>query len=541
MRFSTRVVVPLACGLLGFGSPGAPARSWVRTYAAAPGLSTSIFDITAHPDGGWVAVGAAGEAASTTTDAWVAWLDAAGGLSGDLVLGVSGHDDQAVAVTTTVPDRGLAVAGTFGSGGSSFGMLKLDASGALEWQRLYASRYGESASAVFQDANGDLVTAGWGESADMGRILGAWLAKASPLDGEPSWELTSTNLAMAGPGEIARDIIETADGGHAFAGSVFTSDVLSEEAWLVKLNELGELQWQALYGVGRDERIEVLLQTSPDEGFFLAGMSDDATQVEGDLLLVKVDATGAVEWQLQLGGDMDELPVDALQAADGGYLVAAQTESFGDGVEAWLVKLDAAGAIEWQRRYGGPGDDWAAAVKETATGYVLAGSTTSHGVGTERGWLVSLDADGKVDPACGSSQVTDAVAVVGTLTTSTHDAWLSPTGGPPSAPGLVVVPAIAEESLECAGCAALACDVEMDRRAGFRPRGTGHLHLPQTEEHAVAIARPRPDRVPTPPAFRTVARHPVRRRARRSLPTGRRIRRQRPLAEEEYPRRGCIH
>jgi len=52
----------------------------------------------------------------------------------------------------------------------------------------------------------------------------------------------------------------------------------------------------------------------------------------------------------------------------------------GDWEQAWLAKTDAAGNLEWDRRFGGIGDEWAYALLQTPEqGYLLGGTTTSHG------------------------------------------------------------------------------------------------------------------------------------------------------------------
>lgn len=95
-----------------------------------------------------------------------------------------------------------------------------------------------------------------------------------------------------------------------------------------------------------------------------------------------------VEWQRLLGGTEPDFANSIGQTTDGGYIVVGGTSSSnGDVVgyqggirDAWVVKLDANGAIEWQRPFGGPGMDHAAAVEQTNDGgYIVAGAADADG------------------------------------------------------------------------------------------------------------------------------------------------------------------
>ncbi len=76
-------------------------------------------------------------------------------------------------------------------------------------------------------------------------------------------------------------------------------------------------------------------------------------------------------------------------------------DGFGEG-DYWIVKLDRDGKVEWQRTYGGSGDDRPKTVVSTKTGYLVGGESRSKSSGNKREdakegtdlWLLSLDKDG---------------------------------------------------------------------------------------------------------------------------------------------------
>ena len=102
------------------------------------------------------------------------------------------------------------------------------------------------------------------------------------------------------------------------------------------------------------------------------------------------------EWNRTYGGTGDESAQALVQTSDGGYALAGVTGSFGAGEsDFWLVKTDANGNEEWNKTYGGTGSDFARALVRTVDGgYALAGSTASFGAGYWDIWLVKIDAAG---------------------------------------------------------------------------------------------------------------------------------------------------
>ena len=93
--------------------------------------------------------------------------------------------------------------------------------------------------------------------------------------------------------------------------------------------------------------------------------------------------------------------------AEGGYVVAGHTTSFGAGnYDFWVIKLDGSGNIIWQKTYGGTNSEHYAysnpVIQQTLdaignpTGYVVAGTTTSFGAGNYDFWVIKLDNDGNI-------------------------------------------------------------------------------------------------------------------------------------------------
>ncbi|MFW9994722.1 MAG: hypothetical protein ACFFD4_21950, partial [Candidatus Odinarchaeota archaeon] len=106
--------------------------------------------------------------------------------------------------------------------------------------------------------------------------------------------------------------------------------------------------------------------------------------------LSEQDRTVPVElWTKTFGGPGNDAVVTVIETAGGGYLLAGTTESFGAGSsDMWLLKTDSNGNEQWNKTFGGTGEEGANTVIETAGGYLLAGYTESFGAGSADMWLV---------------------------------------------------------------------------------------------------------------------------------------------------------
>ncbi|MFQ6124976.1 MAG: kelch repeat-containing protein [Candidatus Heimdallarchaeota archaeon] len=284
-------------------------------------------------------------------------------------------------------DGGFALAGhAFSSGTDSIDawLMKTDASGTMEWQQTYGGANWDLAYAMIQTADGGFALAGWTESSGTSHS-DFWLVKTD-AHGEMEWQQTYGGSE----GDVANAVIQTVDGGFALAGYTRSFGAGGNDAWLMKTNAHREVEWQQTYGGGADDEAYAVIQTT-DGGFalFYAGGADS--------WLVKIDAHGNQEWQQTYDGWVRA----GIQTADGGFALAGGISSSGAGhSDFWLVKTDAHGEVEWEQTYGGGEGDVLHAVIQTADGgFALAGDIWSGGKYSSRAdaWLVKTDAHGEME------------------------------------------------------------------------------------------------------------------------------------------------
>jgi hypothetical protein len=180
-----------------------------------------------------------------------------------------------------------------------------------------------------------------------------------------------------------------------------------------------------MYGGDMEDRFYSVLATG-DQGYLVAGVTASFGAGAADVWVVKLDQSGRVGWQKTYGGKSDDRAFSIQPTSDRGWLVIGWTQSFGaGGTDAWLLKLDAAGQLQWQKTYGGQRVDRVYAGQETADhGFILAGGSASFGAGKADAWVFQVGADGDMgkDCAAGSSTAVlgeSAARVVDTAATVT--------------------------------------------------------------------------------------------------------------------------
>lgn len=166
---------------------------------------------------------------------------------------------------------------------------------------------------------------------------------------------------------------QTLDGGYIIAGNTDSFGYGDSDAWLIKINAIGEEQWNYTYGGSYFDEIEVIHPTT-DGGFILGGYSQ-SDQNDNEFWILKTNAYGAELWHKTYGG-LGAYCHSVQETLDGGYISIghAVQESTGPASDLWLVKLDDRGAKIWDKFFGGSSGDVGYSVQQTLDGgYICTG------------------------------------------------------------------------------------------------------------------------------------------------------------------------
>lgn len=301
-------------------------------------------------------------------------------------------------------------------------ITKLDANGTVVWDYVYGTSTlpKDTFLDIRQTSDGGYIAVGYG-SQNPPAAGSLWVLKTD-ANGILQWE---QNYDMGTISQWLHAIVQTSDGGYVVAGHS-GAGLGFDDVLVMKLSANGTLQWQKTYGGSGDDRAFDIKQTS-DGGFIVGAQTNssdgDVQQNHGnsDIWVLKLDPFGNLSWEQTYGGTNGErvgvtfptiIGNDLIrQTADGGYILTGTTESndgdisgsiygFGD---VWLLKLNANGAIDWEKNYGGSSADGGQSVQQTLDGgYVVAAASWSSDYdvpsnqGVEDFWIFKTDAAGTI-------------------------------------------------------------------------------------------------------------------------------------------------
>lgn len=313
-----------------------------------------------------------------TSDIWVVKLSTTGAIQWQKPLG-GGSMDEIVQLEPT-QDGGCIVVGnttssnadvTKNHGGKDVWVVKLSATGAIQWQRALGSKGDEEVQDIDVQADGSLVV--------LARIYNAtldgditkyyagpdlWVVKVN-TNGQLDWQRT---LGGSGMENAFASIREVSDGGFIIGagsdsgdGDLSGLDLANQFGfWVIKLTSTGNIEWQWSDHLGGNIWSLIELRNG---GFVIAGSGDDGDPATtGAGLFVKISSTGQVVWKKEHNGGEAHI---LNETNDGSIISYGATQSSAVpgfhnswAPDVWLIKIDANGDKIWNRAYGGSNEDW---------------------------------------------------------------------------------------------------------------------------------------------------------------------------------------
>ena len=326
------------------------------------------------------------------TDLWVAKLDAIGNLIWQRSLG--GLEDDGAHSVLQTSEGGYLVAGFSQSnsgdvtghigeiGYNDCWVVKLSADGTMEWQRSLGGTSTDYVHTILETPDGGYIFIGdsYSNDYDVSGNHGKsdiWVVKLDST-GDIEWQ----NSYGGSENEYASSIAQTVDGGYIFSAFAYSNNgdidlhygsYMSADTWIVKLNAIGEIEWQKIYGGTYSEYTEDIIQTADGGYIFIADAQSEDYDLDmhhgdtfyPDLWVVKITNSGEIEWQKIIGGDSYDRGFTIKQTTDLHYIISGETSSVDGDVfgnlgssDIWMVKISSVGELLWQKCFGGSSSDY---------------------------------------------------------------------------------------------------------------------------------------------------------------------------------------
>ncbi len=292
---------------------------WAKSFQIDP-VNTTLTRLRPTADGGYVLAGIVDNlytVVKTDSDGNITWTKT-------FSSGAPINYFQSIIQTR---DGGFAIAG-FGQlvdeGLGWIWFVKTDSAGNMEWNRTISGPLADCPSSVFQMPNGDYVLSDVSYTFNpnhaffrlikldaLGNILGSTV-----YGGDGYFYQPECNFAIA-----------TKDGGYLMAGYLW-----EKNAWVVKTDVEGNLQWNQTYGI-KHSSITSAVET-PNGGYLLLSISNLT-----DVHLIMIDSEGNQVWKttfpdVRLPVGLEASFNSIISSKDGGYIVVGSKNQ-----SVWLAKL----------------------------------------------------------------------------------------------------------------------------------------------------------------------------------------------------------
>lgn len=262
------------------------------------------------------------------------------------------------------------------------------------FQRTYGSTSGDQGRQIISTFDNSYVVIGF-----YGTTSGVYLLKLDSL-GNTIWQKTYNPPNMLSF-HYDFSVKQTADSGFILAGSISYSNGNASRICLIKTNSSGDTLWTKQYGgpsLGYYKGVACDVVVTSDSGYAVVGTEIGNTNK--NVYLLKADINGNVQWAKYYGGTSDDEGFSLKQTADGGYIIAGYTYSFGQGGwDVYLLKVDSNGNLQWTKTYGGNYYDFANCIEITNDGgFILTGETSGNGTTFDKNlFLLKTDSAGNSD------------------------------------------------------------------------------------------------------------------------------------------------
>jgi hypothetical protein len=344
-----------------------------KVYQSAP-YEQEGQDVLATADGGYLIAGYTTNSTQYDCNIYIVKTDGAGNLQWTKNYGGARPDFPYHMIATADGNYFLiGYSQSYSAGDADMYLAKIDPSGNLIWYKVYGGSGNDYGKDIIQTSDGNYLIVGWSNSPSMTD------QNANLIKIDPSGNVIWSKLYGGSADDFGSSVKECGDGGFIMLGQSMSYGN-GGDAYLVKTNAAGDLQWYKTFG-GANYDEGVYLVKNSDESFVFVVRDSSNAGKDIDIDILKTDNDGNLIWSKNYGSTQKDTPKMVQATSDGGYIIAGISRSFGwINPDMWILKCNSGGDTTWTKHFGGVNHEHCYAVREQADGsYIAVGKTDSYG------------------------------------------------------------------------------------------------------------------------------------------------------------------
>ena len=278
----------------------------------------------------------------------------------------------------------------FGSGSLDSYIVRINSVGDTLWTKAIGNTLYNATLNSIKLNNGDFLILTFTDSTGIG-LNDVGLIKVDS-SGNILWNKfyeggAGDNGAMSG-------FVQLSDGGFIMSGNTNSFGAGDYDAYVIRVDSLGSVIWAKTYGGAQGEAGTGLALCS--DGVLVASSTNGFGQGGYDIYIIKLDFNGNIMWAKAYGTAIDEGATKIKQTSDNGFIIGGLYGVITGDRGEMIMKIDSLGNFQWAKSYGSStcNDDFNNLSLTSDGGFIISGTSCSFGGSEFNAYIIKTDSLG---------------------------------------------------------------------------------------------------------------------------------------------------
>ena len=261
-------------------------------------------------------------------------------------------------------------------------IAKYNTNGVLQWQKALQNSFRDYGNDIEVDSSGNVYVVGTSRSMGPGQSSGT-ITKLN-TSGTVQWQRT---FGVASPQYNNGNCVAVDSNGNVYIGAMSSDS--SNNMWyaaIIKYNSSGTLQWTKFVGNNGVTNYISGITIDSSDNIYVTGVLGGSGN--SPAFIAKLDTSGTVQWQRTLSGSFYTVCNSITVDSSANVYVCGYTDISGAGyTDAFIIKYNTSGTIQWQRTFGSSVADGGNDIKADSSGNIyIVGTSDSFTAYTYPGY-----------------------------------------------------------------------------------------------------------------------------------------------------------